>query len=62
MNPKKLPSGKLLVSQPVDLPDNGGVADLMMEIGPENPDYNKWLLWMERFMPEDVDEPEQRPS
>ncbi len=42
---KKLPNGNLLVPKRAEGPD-GIIGDGVEEIGPDNPDYEKWLPFL----------------
>lgn len=50
MNPKRLRNGNLLVPRRAEGP-GGLVGDALVEIGPEDPEFESWLAELERITP-----------
>jgi hypothetical protein len=46
MTIQKLPNGNLLV--PMRAEGKGTIGDGIAEIGPDHPDYQKWVTWMKQ--------------
>jgi hypothetical protein len=47
---KRLPNGNLLVPSRVES-DDGVIGDGVVEIGPDDPDYDEWARELERQQP-----------
>lgn len=47
MQAERLPNGKILAPKRAE-GANGLVGDGMLEIGPDDPDYNTWDTWLRR--------------
>jgi hypothetical protein len=45
---KRLRNGNLLVPARADSDDGGVIGDGMVEIGPDDPDYDEWVRELER--------------
>ncbi len=48
MQAHKLPNGNLMVPQRVTDADGTITGDVLVEIGPQHPEYRRWLDWMKR--------------
>lgn len=46
MKPIKLANGNLLVPRGSALPNGAGLADGLVEIGPDDPAYARWLKFL----------------
>jgi hypothetical protein len=44
----RLPNGNLLVPQRVTDAEGKITGDVLVEIGPQDPEYRRWLDWMKR--------------
>ena len=43
----RLKDGKLLVPRTVELDNDEGVAELVVELSPGDPDYDRWKVWID---------------
>lgn len=48
MNVTQLPDGRLRVPARAEDPETGTVGDGLVTIGPEHPDYAKYIAWLKR--------------
>ncbi len=48
MQAHRLPNGNLMVPQRVTDAEDTTTGDVLVEIGPQDPEYRRWLDWVKR--------------